>query len=153
MIDFGIGEPREETPAFIREALAAGLEARSTELAAAEGRLAQLREGQAAAEAEADERRQALEGMRAELDRLAAAQAEAAKLVQELENRRAELGNQAEAMERQRGELAERIQAGRQELAGLRAERDGAEREFQERRSALEQVAALAREWFGRWVG
>ncbi|MDP9383739.1 MAG: aminotransferase class I/II-fold pyridoxal phosphate-dependent enzyme [Actinomycetota bacterium] len=30
VIDFGIGEPREETPAFIREALAAGVEARST---------------------------------------------------------------------------------------------------------------------------
>ena len=29
VIDFGIGEPREETPAFIREALADGIEARS----------------------------------------------------------------------------------------------------------------------------
>src|SRR3712207_8214946 len=46
-------------------------------VAAAEGRLAQLREGQASAEAEADERRQALERMRAELERLAAVQAEA----------------------------------------------------------------------------
>ena len=30
LIDFGMGEPREETPAFIREALAAALEPRST---------------------------------------------------------------------------------------------------------------------------
>ena len=30
LIDFGVGEPREETPAFIREALAAALEPRST---------------------------------------------------------------------------------------------------------------------------
>lgn len=30
VVDFGIGEPREETPAFIREALVAGLEPRST---------------------------------------------------------------------------------------------------------------------------
>jgi acetylornithine aminotransferase len=30
LIDFGIGEPREETPAFIREALVAALEPRST---------------------------------------------------------------------------------------------------------------------------
>jgi succinyldiaminopimelate transaminase len=36
IVDFGIGEPREETPAFIRAALAASLEARST-YPAAEG--------------------------------------------------------------------------------------------------------------------
>jgi succinyldiaminopimelate transaminase len=36
VIDFGIGEPREETPAFIREALAAAIEPRST-YPAAEG--------------------------------------------------------------------------------------------------------------------
>jgi aspartate/methionine/tyrosine aminotransferase len=30
LLDFGIGEPREETPAFIREALAASIEPRST---------------------------------------------------------------------------------------------------------------------------
>ena len=41
LIDFGIGEPREETPAFIREALVAALEPRST-YPQAEG-LAELR--------------------------------------------------------------------------------------------------------------
>jgi len=42
VVDFGIGEPREETPAFIREALAASIEPRST-YPAAEG-LPELRE-------------------------------------------------------------------------------------------------------------
>jgi succinyldiaminopimelate transaminase len=46
VIDFGIGEPREETPAFIRRALAEGIEARST-YPAAEG-LPELREAVAA---------------------------------------------------------------------------------------------------------
>jgi len=46
VVDFGIGEPREETPAFIRAALAAGLEARST-YPLAEG-LGELREAVAA---------------------------------------------------------------------------------------------------------